>query len=325
MTKPISPPAPMSSDAAPISTVSARPAAQPKRSGAGALYALAAFLAWGFNPVYFKAVEDVPVVEVVAHRIVWAVLLLSMVVSIGRQWPAIARALTDRRAMRALAISTVLLSSNWGLYVWAVANERILETSIGYFINPLVSVLLGVAFLGERLNRVQMAAVALAVAGVAYLTWSYGTAPWIALYLACSFGVYGLVRKTAPVDALGGLFIETLIVVPFALGYLVWLQATGDAAFRSAGLGFDLLLIASGPVTALPLLWFSAAARRLNLSTVGFFQYIAPSTQFLLAIFVYGEPFTPAHAVTFPLIWTALAILTADAVRRQRRRAAARS
>jgi chloramphenicol-sensitive protein RarD len=324
MSKPISPPAPMSSDAAPISPASAPSSAPGKRSGAGALYAFCAFLAWGFNPVYFKAVEDVPVVEVVAHRILWAVLLLSMVVSVGRQWPAIARALTSRRAMGALAISTVLLSSNWGLYVWAVGNERILETSIGYFINPMVSVLLGVAFLGERLNRVQMVAVALAVAGVFYLTWSYGSAPWIALYLACSFGLYGLVRKTAPVDALGGLFIETLIVLPFALGYLVWLQLTGDAAFRSAGIGFDLLLILSGPVTALPLLWFSAAARRLNLSTVGFFQYIAPSTQFLLAIFVYGEPFTPAHAVTFPLIWTALAIFTADAVRRQRRAAAAR-
>ncbi|HEX6102745.1 MAG TPA: EamA family transporter RarD [Alphaproteobacteria bacterium] len=322
MNKPFSSPAPMSSDAAPISTSPAPAAAPAKRSTTGALYAFCAFLAWGFNPVYFKAVEDVPVVEVVAHRIVWAVLLLAMVVSVGRQWPAIARALTSRRAMGALAISTVLLSSNWGLYVWAVANERILETSIGYFINPLVSVLLGVAFLGERLNRVQMVAVALAVAGVGYLTWSYGSAPWIALYLAGSFGLYGLVRKTAPVDALGGLFIETLIVLPFALGYLIWLQTTGDAAFRSGGVGFDLLLVLSGPVTALPLLWFSAAARRLNLSTVGFFQYIAPSTQFLLAIFVYGEPFTPAHAVTFPLIWTALAIFTADAVRRQRAAAA---
>ncbi|HVG82808.1 MAG TPA: EamA family transporter RarD [Methylomirabilota bacterium] len=322
MTKVTSPPSPMSIDAAPISTATPMKSAQPKGSGTGALYALAAFLAWGFNPVYFKAVEDVPVVEVVAHRIVWAVLLLSVVVSVGRRWPAIARALTDRRAMGALAISTVLLSSNWGLYVWAVANERILETSIGYFINPLVSMLLGVVFLGERLNRVQMLAIALAVAGVSYLTWSYGSAPWIALYLAGSFGLYGFVRKTAPVNALGGLFIETLIVVPFALGYLVWLQVMGDAAFRSAGPGFDLLLILSGPVTALPLLWFSAAARRLNLSTVGFFQYIAPSTQFLLAIFAYGEPFTPAHAVTFPLIWTALAIFTVDAMRRRRRRRA---
>lgn len=288
----------------------------------GALYAFCAFLAWGFNPVYFKAVAAVPVVEVVAHRVVWSVLFLAMVVSFGRQWPAILRALVDRRVLATLAISTLLLTSNWGLYVWAVANERVLETSIGYFINPLVSVLLGVVFLRERLNRVQMVAVALAVAGVAYLTWGYGQAPWIALYLAVSFGLYGLVRKTAPVDALGGLFIETVICLPLAVGYLIWVQGAGAGAFGRQGLAFDLLLMASGPVTALPLLWFSAAARRLNLSTVGFFQYIAPSTQFLLAIFAYGEFFTAAHAVAFPLIWTALAIITADAVHRQRRRAA---
>lgn len=314
-------PAPMSSDAAPIST--ARAPVPAKRSRTGALYALCAFLAWGFNPVYFKAVAEVPVVDIVAHRILWALLLVAMVVSIGRQWPAVARALFDRRAMTALVASTVLLSSNWGLYVWAVAHERILETSIGYFINPMVSVLLGVVFLGERLNRVQMVAVALAVAGVAYLTLNYGQAPWIALYLAGSFGLYGLIRKIAPVNAIGGLFIETLILAPLALGYLVWLHVTGAGSFGRESIGFDVLLLASGPVTALPLLWFSAAARRLNLSTVGFFQYIAPSTQFLLAVFVYGEPFTPAHAVTFPLIWTALAIFTADAVRRQRRAAIA--
>ncbi|MGH6892471.1 MAG: EamA family transporter RarD [Dongiaceae bacterium] len=293
------------------------------RGGSGALYAFCAFFAWGFNPVYFKAIGRVPVVEVVAHRVVWSVLLLAMVVSVGRQWPAIARALFDRRAMAALVASTLLLSSNWGLYVWAVANERILETSIGYFINPLLSVLLGMVFLGERLNRVQMVAVALAAAGVANLTWQYGQLPWIALYLAGSFGLYGLVRKTAPVDALGGLFIETLILLPVALAYLIWLGATGTGALARADIGFDLLLILSGPVTALPLLGFAAATRRLKLSTVGFFQYLAPSTQFLLAVFVYGEPFTHAHAVTFPLIWTALALLTGDAVRRQRRAAAA--
>lgn len=300
----------------PVATASAR------RGGTGALYALCAFFAWGFNPVYFKALEEMPVVEILAHRILWSALLLAMFVSIGRHWPLILRALTDRRAIRVLLASTVLLTTNWGLYVWAVANERILETSIGYFINPLVSVLLGVAILGERLNRVQMVAVALATAGVGYLTVSYGQAPWIALSLAGLFGLYGLLRKTAPVDALGGLFIETLILLPLALGYLLWLWAAGAGVFAGFGIGFDLLLIASGPVTALPLLWFSAAARRLKLSTVGFFQYIAPSTHFLLAIFAYGEPFTPAHAVTFPLIWAALAILTVDAVRRQRRQAA---
>jgi chloramphenicol-sensitive protein RarD len=293
-----------------------------QRSRSGALYAFWAFLAWGFNPVYFKAVKDVPVVEVVAHRVVWAVLLLTVVVSIGRRWPSILRALFDRRALATLAASTALLSSNWALYVWAVAHERILETSIGYFINPLLSVLLGMVFLGERLNRVQMVAVALAALGVANLTWHYGQLPWIALYLAGSFGFYGLVRKTAPVDALGGLYIETLILLPAAVVYLLWLAASGGGSFTRDNVGFDLVLMLSGPVTAFPLLWFSAGARRLKLSTVGFFQYIAPSTQFLLAVFVYGEPFTHAHAVTFPLIWIALALLTIDAVRRQRSRAA---
>jgi chloramphenicol-sensitive protein RarD len=292
------------------------------RSRAGTLYAFLAFLAWGFNPVYFKVVKDVPVVEVVAHRVVWAILLLTIVVSIGRRWPSILRALFDRRALATLAASTALLSSNWALYVWAVANARILETSIGYFINPLLSVLLGMVFLGERLNRVQMVAVALAALGVANLTWHYGQLPWIALYLAGSFGLYGLVRKTAPVEALGGLFIETLILLPAALVYLFWLAANGTGTFTRDDLSFDLVLMLAGPVTAFPLLWFAAAARRLRLSTVGFFQYLAPSTQFLLAVFVYGEPFTHAHAVTFPLIWAALALLTVDAVRRQRGRAA---
>lgn len=315
----------MSADAAAAPVASTPAAARRSRSGTGALYAFTAFLAWGFNPIYFKAVEDVPVVEVVAHRVVWSVLLLAIVVSVGRQWPAIARALFDRRAMATLVVSTVLLSSNWGIYVWAVANQRILETSVGYFINPLFSVLLGMVFLGERLNRVQMVAVALAVAGVANLTWHYGQLPWIALYLACSFGFYGLARKTAPVDALGGLFIETLILLPAALVYLIWLMATGAGAFGREGTGFDLLLILAGPVTALPLLGFAAATRRLKLSTVGFFQYLAPSTQFLLAVFVYGEPFTRAHAVTFPLIWAALALLTADAAWRQRRAVATRA
>jgi chloramphenicol-sensitive protein RarD len=292
------------------------------RSRAGTLYAFLAFLAWGFNPVYFKVVKDVPVVEVVAHRVVWAILLLTIVVSIGRRWPSILRALFDRRALATLAASTALLSSNWALYVWAVANARILETSIGYFINPLLSVLLGMVFLGERLNRVQMVAVALAALGVANLTWHYGQLPWIALYLAGSFRLYGLVRKTAPVEALGGLFIETLILLPAALAYLFWLAVNGTGTFTRDDLGFDLVLMLAGPVTAFPLLWFAAAARRLKLSTVGFFQYLAPSTQFLLAVFVYGEPFTHAHAVTFPLIWAALALLTVDAVRRQRGRAA---
>jgi chloramphenicol-sensitive protein RarD len=292
------------------------------RSRAGTLYAFLAFLAWGFNPVYFKVVKDVPVVEVVAHRVVWAILLLTIVVSIGRRWPSILRALFDRRALATLAASTALLSSNWALYVWAVANARILETSIGYFINPLLSVLLGMVFLGERLNRVQMVAVALAALGVANLTWHYGQLPWIALYLAGSFGLYGLVRKTAPVEALGGLFIETLILLPAALVYLFWLAANGTGTFTRDDLSFDLVLMLAGPVTAFPLLWFAAAARRLKLSTVGFFQYLAPSTQFVLAVFVYGEPFTHAHAVTFPLIWAALALLTVDAVRRQRGRAA---
>jgi len=298
--------------------------AERRRRGGGALYALVAFSAWGFNPVYFKAVARIPAIEVVAHRVLWAVVLLAFFVTAARQWLAVSRALFDRRVLFALLASMLLLASNWFVYIWAVAHGRILETSIGYFINPLVNVLLGTVFLKERLNRVQQVAVGLAVLGCLNLAVRSGTPLWISLFLALTFAFYGLVRKVVRVDALGGLFIETLLLSPLALAFVVWLSATGRGNFGTDRIGLDLLLAASGPVTALPLLWFSMAARRLSLTAVGFFQYIAPSTQFLLAVFVYHEPFTRAHAITFPLIWTALALLTGDAIRRKRTRSSDR-
>jgi chloramphenicol-sensitive protein RarD len=299
--------------------------AEARRRNTGVIYALIAFSAWGFNPIYFKLVAEVPTIEVLAHRVLWALLLLALIVTGAGQWATVGRALFDRRVLPALLASTLLLAANWFVYIWAVANGHILETSIGYFINPLVNILLGTLFLHERLNRVQKIAVGLAILGTLNLALRSGQSLWISLFLALAFAFYGLVRKVVRVDALGGLFIETLLLSPLSLAYLLWLAFAGAGSF-GRGLGLDLLLVASGPVTALPLLWFSIAARRLSLTAVGFFQYIAPSTQFLLAVFAYGEPFTPAHAVTFSLIWAALALLTGEAIaRRKRRRLSQRS
>lgn len=290
-----------------------------RRTAAGAGYAVAAFLLWGLNPIYFKAVASVPAHEVMVHRAVWSALFLAMLVTIARQWRAVGEALLSPRTLRALLLSTALIGSNWFIYIWAVENARIVETSLGYFINPLVNVLLGLLFLRERLNVRQWVAVALATAGVLNLTVRLGELPWIALYLAISFGIYGLVRKVAPVNALGGLFIETALMTPPALAFIAWLAWTGAGAFGTRSLDFDLLLAASGVVTALPLLGFSAAAQRLRLSTLGFFQYLSPTTQFVLGVFVWGEPFTSIHAVSFACIWVALAIITVDALARARR------
>ena len=290
-----------------------------RRTAAGAGYALAAFLLWGLNPIYFKAVASVPAYEVMVHRAVWSALLLAVLVTIGHKWRTVGQVLLSPRTLRALLLSAILIASNWYAYIWAVENARIVETSLGYFINPLVNVLLGLLFLRERLNVRQWAAVALAAVGVLNLTVQLGQLPWIALYLAISFGIYGLVRKTAPVDALGGLFIETALMTPAALLFIAWLAWMGAGALGTRSHAFDLLLVASGVVTALPLLWFSAAARRLKLSTLGFFQYLSPTTQFLLGVFVWGEPFTRIHAVSFACIWVALAIITVDALVRARR------
>lgn len=287
----------------------------------GAVLAVATYLIWGGIPAYFKAVEHVPPLEVLSHRVVWSVLYLAVLIALLRRGANLLAVLADRRLVGTMVVSSLLVSGNWLIFIWAVVNERVLETSLGYFINPLVSVVLGVAFLGERLRFLQWVAVGLAVAAVANLVVTYGELPWVALSLAFLFGFYGLVRKMAPVDAFTGLFVETLLICPVALAFLVYLAATGAGAFGAIDRGTDGLLLAAGIVTVVPLVSFVGAAKRLRLSTIGFFQYIAPTGQFLLAVFAWNEPFTLAYGVTFSLIWLALAIYSLDTAFSHRRSA----
>jgi len=281
----------------------------------GVVYGLLAYAWWGFVALYFKAVANVPALEVLAHRVVWSALLLLVFVAIrgrGRDLRGIAR---DRRALLTLAGTAALIATNWYVFIWAVAHGHLLQASFGYYINPLVNVLLGVVFLGERLRTPQRWSVALAVVGVAWLGVSYRQVPLVALTLATSFGLYGLLRKTARADALTGLTLETILLLPLALAFLLGEHAAGRLVFLHGDRATDLLLPTAGVVTALPLLWFANAARRLRLATLGFLQYLSPSLQFLLAVALFGEAFTPAHRVAFACIWTALALYTVDTLR----------
>lgn len=286
---------------------------------AGLLFGLGAYLLWGVLPLYFKALTHVSATEIVAHRIVWSLLFLAALVSIWRRWGAIRTALANRRVALTLCATALLIAINWLVYIYAVLSGHVLEGSLGYYLNPLVNVLLGVVLLGERLSRARVFAVLLAAAGVAVLAAGAGEGLWISLTLAASFAVYGYLRKVAPVDSLEGLSIETAILAPIALGWVLWLGVRGEGGFAGWDLETNLLLILAGAVTAVPLLLFTAAAKRLPYSTLGFLQYIAPSMQFLLAVLAFGEPLTTAHLVCFGAIWTALAIFTLDGMRSARR------
>ncbi len=292
-------------------------------AGKGVAYAVAAYGFWGLNPIYFKLVDHVPALEVLAHRVIWSVLFLVVLVALIKSWRKVAAALRDRRTLLLLALSTVIISANWLIYIWAIMVERVLETSLGYYINPLVSVLLGVVVLRERLSLWQGVAVALAAAGVLNLALGAAGFPWVAVSLALTFGVYGLIRKTVAVGSIEGLLIETVFMLPIALAFLIVLALRGGGAFGTVDLSTDILLLLVGAVTMLPLIWFTSAARRLRLATVGFFQYIAPTCHFLLAVFAFGEPFTWTHLVTFVLIWTAVGIYTAQSLAELRRTAPA--
>jgi chloramphenicol-sensitive protein RarD len=285
----------------------------------GVAYGVAAYGMWGLVPIYFKAVASVQPLEVLAHRVVWSVAILVPLLFLRGKWPEARRAMASRKTMATLVLSTGLLAVNWYLFIWAVSHDRILEASLGYFINPLVSVVLGMVFLKERLSRPAAVAVALAGAGVAVQAAVIGSVPIIALTLAFSFGIYGLLRKTAAVGALVGLAAETTFMTPIALGYLIWARQTGGLYLGTGDPTIDLLLVMAGVVTAAPLLCFTSAARLLSLSTLGFLQYISPSGQFLLAVLVYGETLRTAHLVTFGCIWAALAVFSVDQIRRSRR------
>lgn len=288
----------------------------------GLMLGLAAYLMWGVMPLYFKALTHVPATEIVAHRIVWSVILLAAIATLWRRWPAIAAAFATPKVVAILTVTALLIAGNWLTYIFAVVTGHVLEASLGYYLNPLVNVLLGVVLLGEKLSRPRIVATALAAAGVAVLALGAGSGLWISLTLAVSFGLYGFVRKVAPVDSLEGLSVETALLAPFAIGWLVWLDRAGTGGFGHFGLGTDVLLMLGGAITAVPLLLFTAAARRLPYSTLGFLQYLAPTLQFLLAVLAFGEPFTTSHLVCFAAIWTALAIFSMDVWRASRLRAA---
>ncbi|MCP4247506.1 MAG: EamA family transporter RarD [bacterium] len=281
----------------------------------GVAYGLGAYLFWGLVPVYFKAVASIPPLEILAHRVVWSLVLLAALLTLRRSWKLVFGAVASRTVAVTLAATTLLIAVNWYVFIWAVGRGHILQASLGYYINPLVNVVLGYVFLGERLDRWQKTSVALAAAGVAYLTFGYGQVPWIALTLAGSFGFYGLLRKTVPIGALAGLTVETVMLGPLALGYIVYLAAQGAGSFGTVSRTTDGLLILAGVVTAVPLLWFANAARRLRLATLGFLQYLAPTGHFLLAVIVFDEPFNRDYLITFVCIWTALLIYSVDTAR----------
>ncbi len=275
----------------------------------GPLYAILGYGAWGLFPLYWKQLNGVPALEIISHRMAWSLLLLLGLLAVRGRWGDFRQALGNRRSLSLLFLSASLLAVNWGLYIYGVNSDRVVETSLGYFINPLVTVLLGVIFYGERFSRAQTLAIALATTGVGLFVLQFGQVPWIALGVAFSFAFYGLLRKKIAIAPLVGLAIETLLLTPIALAYISQLQFSGDGNFLATP-WLTLLFVGSGAVTALPLLWFNNAAKRLRLSTLGLFQYMAPSIQLLLGVFVYGEAFTQAHGITFGLIWLGLLIYT---------------
>lgn len=284
----------------------------------GLIYGLGAYLVWGLLPAFFKLLLAVSPGEIVAQRILWSLLFIAGLIAFNKSMPALRRALANPRVIGFLAISAALIAINWLVYVWAVINGHVLAASLGYFLNPLINVALGVIFLKERLGRLQMGSVLLAAIGVAVLALGASEGLWISLGLAFSFGFYGLVRKVAPVEALEGLAIETLILAPFALGWLIWL-GQGDGLVFGEDIGLSLLLAFGGVLTAVPLLMFAAAARRMPYAELGLLQYVAPTLQFLLAVVAYGEPMTSAHIVCFAFIWTGLALYAAGNIAELRR------
>ncbi len=288
-----------------------------------ALSAALAYVLWGIFPLYIKQLAGVPPLEIVLHRSWWSLVVVFGLLAWQRRFGWLREAAARPRTLVVFAVSALLLSANWLLYVWAVSANRVLDASLGYFINPLVNVLLGTLVLHERPRPGQWAAVALAAAGVLWLVLGAGEWPWVALLLAATFGLYGLMRKTAPLGALEGLALETLLLAPIAGGGLLWLVLQGQDAFTHQGPATAAWLLAAGPFTAIPLLLFARGARGVSLATLGLLQYLGPSIQFLLGVFVYGEPFHPQRAVGFVLIWTALVVYSAEGWWQMRRRAAA--
>lgn len=305
------------------------PPIDPKQKTYGFAATLGAFIAWGLLPIYWKSVITVDPFEILCHRIVWSLVFIAVILTLIKGWSGTFGAIRSGRDILILTLSSLMIGANWLVYIWAVNTGHVIATSLGYYINPLVSILLGFVFFRERLKPVQLVAIGLAALGVVNAVVGYGELPWISLTLAVTFGLYGLLRKIASVESLPGLFLETMILTPFALAYLVMLEADGTAAMFHQSLRIDLLLAGAGAATATPLIGFAFGARRLPLTVVGLLQYVAPSIAFCLGVFVYKEPFTTSHLVTFALIWAGLAVYTADTLRtirnhRRYRRAATR-
>lgn len=286
--------------------------------GPGSFYAVLAYGAWGLLPIYWKWFGATPATEVLSHRMIWSAVFLCGILLVQRRLTTLLALLRSPQQVRVLLITASLLSLNWGVYIYGVNSDRVVETSLGYYINPLVSVLLGFIVLKERLYRGQQVAVLLATLGVGYFIWQLGSIPWIGLALAFTFAFYGLLRKVVPVAPLVGLAVETLLITPVTLIYVGWLTVSGHSHFGPSPLGI-LLFMGAGVVTSMPLLWFNKAAKQLSLATLGFFQYLAPSIALMLGVFLYGEPFTPTHLVTFGCIWTALALYSVTSWRRKAR------
>ncbi len=285
----------------------------------GVVFGLLAYTMWGLFPIYFVWTSSVAPLEVLSHRVLWAVPFGALIISLRRQWRDVRNALVDRSRLSWLAMAALAISANWLTYIWAIQQDRIFETSLGYYINPLMYVAIGVLAFGERLRRLQGIAVALATIGVLFLTFSGGAFPWVAIVLGISFTTYGVIRKQVVIGAMPGLFIETLLIFPIVALWMGWFVAQGGASVVSGDAWLTFLLIMGGPITVLPLMFFAIAARRLTLTAIGFMQFLAPTLQFMTGVY-YGEPLTFAKLVCFGFIWTAVVVFSADALRQGRRK-----
>lgn len=286
-----------------------------QRTRQGVLLAIGAYTMWGIAPIYFKSLSDVSPLEILSHRVVWSFFLLAFLLHISRSWRKVRDTLTSKPKMLYLVVTSTLVGANWLIFIWAINSNHMLDASLGYYINPLINVLLGMIFLGERLRKLQWFAVVLAAIGVLVQLIAFGSVPIVAIALAFSFGFYGLLRKKVSLEAQTGLFIETLVMLPLAATYLLFIVDSPTSDLSVNPIQLNLLLVAAGVITTIPLLCFTGAATRLKLSTLGFFQYIGPSLMFLLAVLIYGEAFTSDKAITFAFIWGALVIFSFDGLR----------
>ncbi len=288
----------------------------------GVLLAIGAYTMWGIAPIYFKTITFVPALEILSHRVIWSFFFLAIIIHFSHQWRNIVSIFQSKSKMLYLIATALLIGANWLIFIWAINANHMLDASLGYYINPLINVVFGMLFLGERLRKLQWFAVALAAIGVAIQIVVFGSVPVVAFALAISFAFYGLLRKKVSVNGQTGLFIETLVLIPAALIYLAWFADSATSSMANNELNLNLLLISAGIVTTLPLLCFTGAATKLKLSTLGFFQYIGPSLMFLLAVLIYGEAFSTDKAITFTFIWGALVVFSYDGLTQGRKRPA---